>query len=69
MFVEVCKKNDQQVGGIHLELTGEYVSECIGGVTGLSYDDIKNNYKSKVDPRLNAAQAIELSFKISEFLN
>jgi 3-deoxy-7-phosphoheptulonate synthase len=69
LFVEVCKKNDQQVGGIHLELTGEYVSECIGGVTGLSYDDIKNNYKSKVDPRLNAAQAIELSFKISEFLN
>lgn len=69
LFVEVCKKNNQKVGGIHLELTGEYVSECIGGVTGLSYDDIKNNYKSKVDPRLNAAQAIELSFKISEFLN
>jgi 3-deoxy-7-phosphoheptulonate synthase len=69
LFVEVCKKNNQIIGGIHLELTGEYVSECIGGVTGLSYDDIKNNYKSKVDPRLNAAQAIELSFKISEFLN
>ncbi len=68
-FVEVCKTNNIIVGGIHLELTGEYVSECIGGVTGLGYDDIKYNYKSKVDPRLNAAQAIELSFKISELLN
>ncbi len=69
LFVEVLKKNHLQVGGIHLELTGEYVSECIGGITGLSYNDIKSNYKSKVDPRLNAAQAIELSFKISDYLN
>lgn len=69
LFVEVCKKNNLKAGGVHLELTGEYVSECIGGITGLSYGDIKTNYKSKVDPRLNAAQAIELSFKISEILN
>jgi 3-deoxy-7-phosphoheptulonate synthase len=69
LFVDLCNSNSVFPAGIHLELTGDHVSECIGGVTGLGFSDVKHFYRSKVDPRLNAVQAIELSFKLSELLN
>jgi 3-deoxy-7-phosphoheptulonate synthase len=54
-----------RLGGVHLELTGEDVTECTGGARALTEDDLRRAYKSQVDPRLNYEQALELSLKIS----
>lgn len=56
-----------RLGGVHLELTGEDVTECLGGVRDLSEADLERAYKSQVDPRLNYEQALELALKISAF--
>lgn len=53
------------VGGIHLELTGNEVTECIGGTGGLQSNDLKRAYESAVDPRLNYEQAMEIAFLIA----
>ncbi len=53
------------VGGIHLELTGNNVTECIGGAGGLSPTDLARAYESNVDPRLNYEQAMEIAFLIA----
>ncbi|TWU26724.1 Phospho-2-dehydro-3-deoxyheptonate aldolase [Novipirellula galeiformis] len=53
------------VGGIHLELTGNNVTECIGGAGGLSSTDLATAYESNVDPRLNYEQAMEIAFQIA----
>lgn len=55
-------------GGVHLELTGEAVTECIGGTGRLGHDDLGRNYLSNCDPRLNAEQSIELAFEIADIL-
>jgi 3-deoxy-7-phosphoheptulonate synthase len=49
------------LGGIHIELTGEDVTECTGGARGLEEGDLKRAYESSLDPRLNYEQAIELA--------
>jgi 3-deoxy-7-phosphoheptulonate synthase len=49
------------LGGVHLELTGENVTECIGGARGLKESDLARAYKSQVDPRLNYEQAMEIA--------
>ena len=53
-----------RLGGVHLELTGENVTECTGGARDLSEEDLKRDYKSKVDPRLNYEQSLELAMLI-----
>ena len=53
------------LGGVHFELTGEDVTECVGGATGLSEDDLSRNYVSPCDPRLNYSQALEMAFLIA----
>ena len=53
------------LGGVHFELTGEDVSECIGGARGLTEADLKRAYRSQVDPRLNYEQALELAMLIA----
>ena len=53
------------VGGIHLELTGNNVTECIGGAGGLQSTDLDRAYESNVDPRLNYEQAMEIAFLIA----
>jgi len=68
-FIEVCKDEKVIPGGVHLEITAENVSECIGGINGLTLSSISDNYVTKVDPRLNAAQALETAFIVSESLN
>jgi 3-deoxy-7-phosphoheptulonate synthase len=55
----------QELGGVHIELTGENVTECIGGARGTGEDDLGRAYESEVDPRLNAEQSIELAFMIA----
>ena len=54
------------LGGVHLELTGDNVTECVGGAGELAEPDLNKAYKSQVDPRLNYDQAMELAFLISE---
>ncbi|TWU57147.1 class II 3-deoxy-7-phosphoheptulonate synthase [Rubripirellula reticaptiva] len=54
------------VGGIHLELTGNEVTECIGGSGGLGSRDLARAYESNVDPRLNYEQAMEIAFLIAD---
>jgi 3-deoxy-7-phosphoheptulonate synthase len=54
-----------QLGGVHLELTGENVTECIGGARGQNREDLARAYESEVDPRLNYEQSLELAFLIA----
>jgi len=56
--------NGSRLGGVHLELTGEDVTECTGGARDLSEDDLGRAYKSSVDPRLNYEQSLELAMLI-----
>ena len=53
------------LGGVHFELTGEDVTECVGGATGLREADLAKNYVSACDPRLNYSQALEMAFLIA----
>ena len=53
------------LGGVHLELTGENVTECTGGARGLNDSDLARAYKSTVDPRLNYDQAMEIAMRIA----
>ncbi len=53
------------IGGVHLELTGENVTECTGGARGLTDGDLARAYKSTVDPRLNYEQAMEVAMRIA----
>ena len=57
------------LGGVHLELTGENVTECVGGARGLKEADLARAYKSQVDPRLNYEQAMEVALRIAGQLN
>ena len=50
---------------MHLELTGDPVTECVGGSEGLTPEDLSTNYTSFCDPRLNEKQALELAFLIA----
>ena len=61
----VHDKMGTYLGGVHLELTGENVTECTGGARGLSDEDLSKAYKSQVDPRLNYEQAMEIALGIS----
>ena len=54
------------LGGAHIELTGEDVTECTGGARGLTDADLQRSYRSQVDPRLNYEQALELAMLIAE---
>ena len=55
-------------GGVHLEMTGKDVTECIGGAYAITEDDLGKNYDTHCDPRLNAKQALELAFLIASLL-
>jgi 3-deoxy-7-phosphoheptulonate synthase len=53
-----------RLGGVHLELTGEDVTECLGGARDLTESDLERAYRSTVDPRLNYEQALEIAMLI-----
>jgi 3-deoxy-7-phosphoheptulonate synthase len=65
---EVHTQLGSRLGGVHIELTGEDVTECIGGARGLAEADLERAYKSRVDPRLNYEQALETALRISKHL-
>ena len=56
------------LGGIHLEMTGQNVTECIGGLQKISDKDLRNRYHTHCDPRLNASQSLELAFTMASYL-
>jgi 3-deoxy-7-phosphoheptulonate synthase len=55
-------------GGVHFELTGEDVTECVGGAAGVTEADLTTNYASACDPRLNYRQSLEVAFRITRRL-
>jgi len=67
-FVEVAQAEGVHPGGVHLEMTGQNVTECIGGARALSEGDLADRYHTHCDPRLNADQALELAFLVAEKL-
>ncbi|KAK4783401.1 hypothetical protein SAY86_007775 [Trapa natans] len=67
-FFDVHEQEGSHAGGIHLEMTGQNVTECIGGSRTVTYDDLSSRYHTHCDPRLNASQSLELSFIIAERL-
>jgi 3-deoxy-7-phosphoheptulonate synthase len=56
------------LGGVHFEMTGEDVTECIGGAAGITVNDLDRNYATACDPRLNYRQALEMGFRIAKRL-
>ena len=64
--LRIHKEQGSYLGGVHLELTGDAVTECLGGSEGLGEDDLSTNYTSFCDPRLNEKQALELAFLIAD---
>jgi 3-deoxy-7-phosphoheptulonate synthase len=61
----IHEEEGSALGGVHIELTGDDVTECIGGARGLTESDLARAYRSNVDPRLNAEQALELAMMIA----
>ncbi len=63
---ELHSRAGTRLGGVHLELTGENVTECVGGARGLDEADLDRSYRTQVDPRLNYEQAMELAMLITQ---
>lgn len=68
-FFQIHYAEGTHPGGIHLEMTGQDVTECTGGAFGLSEAELSSRYETQCDPRLNADQALELAFLVADFLN
>jgi len=68
-FFEIHKAEGTYAGGVHFEMTGKDVTECTGGVRAVTDEDLNLRYHTACDPRLNAAQALELAFLVSEELH
>ena len=66
--LQIHRSENSFMGGIHLEMTGQDVTECTGGLEKISENDLTNRYRTHCDPRLNANQAIELAFLIADEL-
>lgn len=67
-FFTICQAEGMHAGGVHLELTGRDVTECLGGAIAISEGNLGDRYDTHCDPRLNASQAVELAFLLAEFL-
>jgi 3-deoxy-7-phosphoheptulonate synthase len=67
-FFAACDATDVWPGGVHIELTGENVTECIGGSHEVLGDHLEQRYETQCDPRLNARQSLDLAFQTAELL-
>jgi 3-deoxy-7-phosphoheptulonate synthase len=67
-FFDIAAAEKTVAGGAHIEMTGQNVTECVGGARGLSEDDLAARYETFCDPRLNAEQSLELAFLLAEEL-
>jgi len=67
-FIEIAQAEGVHPGGVHLEMTGQNVTECLGGARALTEGDLGDRYHTHCDPRLNGEQALELAFLVAEKL-
>lgn len=67
-FMDIHASEGTVAGGVHLEMTGKDVTECIGGAQAITEENLASRYHTHCDPRLNASQALELSFLIADSL-
>ncbi|MGN6103272.1 MAG: class II 3-deoxy-7-phosphoheptulonate synthase [Devosia sp.] len=65
-FFEVHRQMGTYAGGIHIEMTGDDVTECVGGLSAITEEGLKDRYHTYCDPRLNASQALEMAFLVAE---
>jgi 3-deoxy-7-phosphoheptulonate synthase len=65
-FFEVHRALGTHPGGIHIEFTGDDVTECVGGSHGLTENDLTGRYETACDPRLNRSQSLDLAFRVAE---
>jgi 3-deoxy-7-phosphoheptulonate synthase len=65
-FFEVHRTLGTHPGGIHIEFTGDDVTECVGGSHGITEDDLTNRYETACDPRLSRSQSLDLAFRVAE---
>ncbi|MEO8926680.1 MAG: 3-deoxy-7-phosphoheptulonate synthase class II [Caulobacteraceae bacterium] len=67
-FIEIAQAQGVHPGGVHLEMTGQNVTECLGGARSLAEGELSDRYHTHCDPRLNGEQALELAFLVAEKL-
>ncbi|MBI5130208.1 MAG: 3-deoxy-7-phosphoheptulonate synthase class II [Rhodopseudomonas palustris] len=67
-FFTIHAAEGSHAGGVHLEMTGQNVTECIGGARAITDEDLNNRYHTACDPRLNAEQSIDMAFLIADLL-
>ncbi|MEO5805269.1 class II 3-deoxy-7-phosphoheptulonate synthase [Devosia sp.] len=65
-FFDVHREMGTYAGGVHIEMTGDDVTECVGGVSAVTEASLSDRYHTYCDPRLNASQALELAFLVAE---
>ena len=68
-FFAVHRAEGSHAGGIHVEMTGQDVTECVGGAVAITDAGLADRYHTHCDPRLNAAQSLELAFLLAEMIN
>ncbi|MBA3288076.1 MAG: 3-deoxy-7-phosphoheptulonate synthase class II [Acidimicrobiia bacterium] len=68
-FVQAHRAESTWPGGIHIELTGENVTECLGGADDVSDADLDRRYETMCDPRLNGRQSVDLAFRVAELIS
>ena len=67
-FFAACRDEGVWPGGVHLEYTGEDVTECLGGSDALAEEQLDHRYETLCDPRLNARQSLDLAFRLAELM-
>ncbi|MBL4807430.1 MAG: 3-deoxy-7-phosphoheptulonate synthase, partial [Rhodobacteraceae bacterium] len=67
-FFQIHNSEGTYAGGVHFEMTGKDVTECIGGLRAVSDEDLSSRYHTSCDPRLNASQSLELAFLVAREL-
>jgi 3-deoxy-7-phosphoheptulonate synthase len=67
-FFVACRQSGTWPGGVHVELTGDSVTECLGGAEEIGEDDLELRYTTTCDPRLNGRQSLDLAFRVAELL-
>jgi 3-deoxy-7-phosphoheptulonate synthase len=68
LFFDACRVADVWPGAVHVELTGDDVTECLGGGDDLRGEQLESRYETRCDPRLNARQSLDLAFRLAELV-
>jgi 3-deoxy-7-phosphoheptulonate synthase len=64
----ILRECGTHLGGVHFELTGDNVTECVGGASGVTEDDLRRDYRTQLDPRLNYEQAMEMALLLARWM-